>query len=283
MDDYKITDQNDFDFPRRLKGRGWPPRLYYRGLIECKERCVAIVGARAASPEGMKATERLAAELARAEVSVISGGALGIDTAAHRGGLLGRGHTLAVLACGIDQYYPQRNHALFEAMLSSQGAILTPFEVGYAPKRWHFVRRNQLIATMADVVVVVEAGLASGSLHTARFAIKAKIPVAAYSGSPGCEALLSHGAALVSDAGDVLDLFEGKKRNRLLSLPEPGTIEARVVGALRHEPVGLDALCSKTGISAREMTRVLLRLELSSLVLALPGLRYQVSPLLSKH
>jgi DNA processing protein len=132
-------------YPTRLADlRDAPVRLHVRGRLDEPTRSVAIVGTRAASGHGAAAARALAGELAAAGWVVISGGAIGIDAAAHRGALDAGGATVAVLASGLDAPYPHRHHPLFDELCGRGGALVTPFEPGVPPRRWHFVRRNRI-------------------------------------------------------------------------------------------------------------------------------------------
>ena len=269
-------------FPSKLRDLpAWPAELQVQGALQQEGLGVAIVGARAATAAGMQAAHTLAQELASAGHRIISGGALGIDAAAHRGAVSAGGYTLAVMACGLDHYYPRRNQKLFEAILQSGGAMVSPFALGQLPVRWHFVKRNEVIAALADVVVVVEASLASGSLHTARFALLHDRPLGAFGKSPGCESLLSRGVPLVRSAADVLDLASGKPRyKRSGFVPEPGTPEATILARLCGSK-GRSAswLAQSVAMPLRETLRILHRLELASLVVLEPGQLYLRSSL----
>ncbi|MBY0497886.1 MAG: DNA-processing protein DprA [Cyanobacteria bacterium] len=170
---------------------------------------VAVIGARAASQEGLTAAYEIAFDLARAGIVVISGGARGVDSAAHKGALDGGGKTIAVLGTGIDVVYPPENSALFDRIRSS-GLIVTEFTRGSAPEDWHFPRRNRIISGLSRAVVVVEARERSGSLITARLATDQGRDVMAVPGSiiggrnKGANALLKDGAKLVDSAVDIL-------------------------------------------------------------------------------
>lgn len=268
-------------FPTRLADLPkWPEELQVHGSLRSDGVGVAIVGARAASGRGMRAAHDLAADLARRGCRVISGGALGIDSAAHRGALSVGGYTMAIMACGLDQYYPRRNQRIFEALLASGGAMVSPFAMEAKPVRWHFVRRNQVIAALADVVVVVEASTGSGSLHTARFALELGRRLAVLSGSPGCEALLARGVPQVRDAAEVMELLQGIERYAAVTLPDADSPEGRVLAELSHsQSHSAVALSKELGLSLRQVQRVLHGLELRSLVLLQPGQRYVRSPL----
>jgi DNA processing protein len=188
----------------RTKGR-WPPPEGPR---------VAIVGSRRPSPYGEAVAEQLALELARAGVVVISGLALGIDAAAHRGALNAGGVTVAVLGTGVDVIYPSSHTMLAEAIVKGGGALVSQFPDGTAPRRHHFPARNYTIAQLADVVVVVEAAEGSGALITSEAALDLHKEVMAVPGSifsplsVGTHGLLRDGAGLVQNARDVLVALE---------------------------------------------------------------------------
>jgi len=189
------------DLPElRVRGR-WPPPEGPRA---------AIVGSRRPSPYGEAVAEQLGLELARAGVVVISGLALGIDAAAHRGALNGGGVTVAVMGTGVDLIYPAAHSVLAEAIVSGGGALLSQFPDGTAPRRHNFPARNYTMAALADVVVVVEAGEGSGALITAEAALDLHKEVMAVPGSVfsplsvGTHGLIRDGAGLVQNARDVL-------------------------------------------------------------------------------
>jgi DNA processing protein len=175
---------------------------------------VTIVGARRASAYGLRIAERLARDLAAAGVTVVSGMAIGIDAAAHRGALAAGGTTVAVLANGPDVVYPARHGALYGRILAS-GAAVSEYRPGTTAKRWCFPARNRLMAALATVVVIVEAAQPSGSLITADEAARVGRTVGAVPGSvearvaAGTNALLADGAHVIRDARDVLDLLFG--------------------------------------------------------------------------
>jgi DNA processing protein len=168
---------------------------------------VAIIGTRDPDPLGVALASRIAADLAERGVSVISGGALGIDAGAHRGALLADGRTVVVMPAGLEHWYPRRHAALYRDVLSRGGALVSPFHPRTPPASWTFPRRNELLAAMADVVVVVQAPAASGALVCAEAALRLGRRVLAVPGSTadrraqGCNRLLRAGArACVDDA-----------------------------------------------------------------------------------
>ena len=198
-------------YPRLLAEIADPPEcIWIRGNDALLSRLtVAVIGARAASQEGLIAAREISMDLARAGVVVVSGLARGIDSAAHEGALDGGGDTIAVLGTGIDLVYPAENAVLSERIASS-GLLVTEFAPGSHPEDWHFPRRNRIISGLSKAVVVVEAKEKSGSLITARLAADQGRDVMAVPGTivggrnRGANALLRDGAKLVESAVDIL-------------------------------------------------------------------------------
>ncbi len=272
----------DREFPDKLRDLPrWPAELQLQGALLGGGLGVAIVGARAATAAGMETAHDLAAGLASLGHRIISGGALGVDAAAHQGALSAGGYTMAVMACGLDHYYPRRNQKLFDSILKSGGAMVSPFALGQRPLRRHFVQRNAVIAALADIVVVVEASLDSGSLHTARFAIRHGRPLASFGHSPGCLALLARGVPEVRCAADVVALAAGKPRyKRCNFVLEPGTPEALIMATLSDSKAqSASCLALASALPLRQTQRILQRLELECLVLVEPGQHYLRSQL----
>jgi DNA processing protein len=240
---------------------------------------VAIVGSRAASGRAMDMTRRLAAELSEAGAVVVSGGAIGIDAAAHGGALEADGPTVAVLAGGLDAPYPARNRPLFDEIVARGGALVATQPPETPPMRQLFVARNAVIAGMCDAVVVVEAQAGSGSLHTAREAQRLGRLLAAVPGSPAGQALLAQGAAPVECAADLMAALAGRPRSLTVRLPQPGSREARVLAALDGAPRTGAVVAAQIGLPLRDATRALAGLEVEGLALLLPGQSYVRSPL----
>ena len=263
-----------------------PPLLYARGRAELLQRsALAIVGSRNATQQGAANAEAFARTLSEAGLTIVSGLALGIDAAAHRGALQGAGSTIAVLGTGIDVIYPQRNAAL-AAEIAARGLIVSEFALGSAPAAQNFPRRNRLISGLARGCLVVEAALASGSLITARAAADQGRDVFALPGSihsplaKGCHVLIKSGAKLVESAEDVLTELSGFRPSGFASTREPSRAassqaESGLLAHMGHDPVDVDSLCSRAGLSAEQVSSELLRLELDGRVAALPGGLYQ--------
>ena len=228
----------------------------------------------------MALARSISAELAGAGALIVSGGAIGVDSAAHRGALDVGGKTVAVLAGGLDSPYPERNRPLFAEIMAAGGGLLSAQPGGMPPLRGTFVRRNWMIAGMCDAVLVIEAQASSGSLYTASAALELGRVVAAAPGSPGCEALLARGAALVESGDDVLAALRGEPRRPFTHLPEAGSREAVALAALdARSPRSGAAIAERCGMDLREATRALTGLELEGLALLQPGQTYLRSPL----
>ena len=270
----------DSDYPQPLLETPDPPALLYlRGRRELLARAsLAIVGSRNATPQGVSNAEQFARAFSNAGLTIVSGLALGIDAAAHRGGLDGAGSTIAVLGTGADILYPQRNRALGER-IAQEGLIVSEFPLGTPPHGSNFPRRNRVISGLARGCLVVEAALASGSLITARLAAEQGREVFAIPGSihsphsKGCHALIKQGAKLVESAQDLLQELG---MNALAAPPAAG--DAAVTGLLAHlgyDSSDIDTLCARSGLTADVVSAMLLRLELDGKVASLPGGLYQ--------
>lgn len=276
----------DESYPKALLEIPDPPALLYaQGRLELLQApCFAIVGSRNATAQGESNAESFAQALSNAGLVIVSGLALGIDAAAHRGGLAGAASTIAVLGTGVDVVYPRRNAELAKAV-AARGLLLSEFPLGTEPAAHHFPRRNRLISGLARGVLVVEAALASGSLITARAAAEQGRDVFALPGSihsplsKGCHALIKSGAKLVESADDVLSEMSGIRPSGYASTtavkPAPASAPAPLLAHMGHDPVNVDALCQRAGWSAEQVSSELLRLELAGLVAALPGGLYQ--------
>ena len=279
----------DDAYPKALLEISDPPALLYaHGRVELlKLPALAIVGSRNATAQGERNAESFARALSDAGLSIVSGLAAGIDAAAHRGGLAGAASTIAVLGTGVDVVYPRRNAAL-AAQIAQRGLLLSEFPLGAAPAARNFPRRNRLISGLARGCLVVEAAMPSGSLITARAAADQGRDVFAVPGSihsplsKGCHALIKTGAKLVESAEDVLAELSGQGAGgQALTRASDDDDEEDELPAsdllrhMGHDPVGVDALCTRAGMTAEQVAAELLRLELHGSVAALPGGLYQ--------
>jgi DNA processing protein len=207
----------------------------------------------------MDRAHALARHLAVRGVEVVSGGALGVDGAAHRGALAGRGTTTVVLGSGLDVLYPVRHAPLFGAVLARGGTLAGLVRDGTPPQPALFPQRNQLIAALADVVIVIEADLRSGSLSTAAAGRAFGRIVAAWPGSRGCERLLAAGAAIVESESDAELALAGTPRHRAPVAIDPIAVQVRE--AISNGVTGIDQIVRHTGLTVRAVLRALPMIE----------------------
>jgi DNA processing protein len=280
MEGHVVLTLADADYPRPLLEISDPPALLYlRGRRELLARpSLAVVGSRNATPQGVSNAEQFARSFAAAGLTIVSGLALGIDAAAHRGGLDRAGSTIAVLGTGADILYPHGNRTLGER-IAREGLIVSEFPLGTPPHGSNFPRRNRVISGLARGCLVVEAALASGSLVTARLAAEQGREVFAVPGSihsphsKGCHALIKQGAKLVESAQDLLQELgmEGIEA-------APAAANPALTGLLAHlgyDPCDIDTLCARSGLTAAAVSAMLLQLELDGKIASLPGGLYQ--------
>lgn len=281
----------DAAYPPRLLQISDPPvLLYLRGdpaLLQTPT--LAVVGSRNASAQGLSTATDFARTLASRGLTIVSGLALGVDAAAHRGALNHPGgRTVAVIGTGADRIYPARNQALARE-IADLGAIVSEFPLGTPAAAANFPRRNRLISGLALGVLVVEAAPDSGSLITARLAAEQGREVFAIPGSihsplsRGCHRLIREGAKLVETAADVLDELAAFSRAPIppakpkVTAVETGPVDPILTG-LGFDPCDLDTLIERTALPADQLLARLLQLELSGEVAGLPGSRYQRLP-----
>ena len=292
---------DDAEYPMLLRSiPDPPPVLYMKGAIEARDlNAVAIVGSRHCSHYGREQSERMAALLAGAGITVVSGGARGIDSSAHRGALahpLGR--TIAVLGCGVDSVYPPENEMLF-SQIAERGAVVSEFPLGTPPLKENFPRRNRIVSGMSRGVLVIEANLTSGALITARQACDDHgRPVFALPGrvdnelSAGPHALIRDGAVLTANLEDILDnlgpLPEGAMVEQPVSQKAPAPQagepalpfsilsdrQQKVLDGLGADATDVDGIISRTGLAAEVVLQELTLLSLRGKVKRVEGQRY---------
>jgi DNA processing protein len=250
------------ELPERLTAVGWERTLHVRGTLRTAGPAVAIVGARAASVTAMERAHAVAKHLAGRGIHVVSGGALGVDGAAHRGALAGGGTTTVVLGSGIDVLYPSRHARLFEQVVERGGALVSMFPVGTQPRRSTFPQRNKLIAALADAVLVIEADVHSGSLSTARAAKELGRVICAWPGSRGCDRLLAQGAGILESGEDAELAVLGTPRLRPPVELDP--IAQKVADAITSGIVGIDEIVHHTGLPVRAVLRALPQIDRSN-------------------
>lgn len=300
----RILTQNESDYPPLLREiHDPPPFLFVYGTYTQQDHlAVAIVGSRRATPYGRAVAEQMARELSLHGVTILSGGAAGIDTAAHRGTLSAQGRTVAVLGCGVDISYPQENKALFDH-IRRQGALLSEYPYGSQPEMWRFPARNRIISGMAHAILIVEAPKQSGALITARYAAEHGRPLLVTPGnidrpmSVGTNELLREGAIPALESADILQILRiiPKKTQNLQQqrlqfeevpvkadiapkAPAPETLYTdlsptaqKIMQTLSEVPQHLDQIATLTGTDTSAMGMELTLLELSGLVARLPG------------
>ena len=295
-----VTSQDPLYPSQLLNTYDYPAFLYVKGHLKEDDVNVAVVGSRTASTYGKFTTERLCRELVLRGITVISGLARGIDSAAHRGALSGKGRTIAVLGCGLDIVYPPENEKLFDEN-SLQGALISEFPFGTPPNAPNFPARNRIISGISLGVVVVEASEKSGSLITARIALEQGREVFAVpgsidsSGSRGTNKLIKQGAKLIENVEDILEEIlpqvtiapklvkpdqrqkQPEDHQKILNLSSDLVLketEKTVWQVLSQKPVHIDQIITSTGLTAHEVLGILLNLELQGLIEQKPGKTY---------
>lgn len=285
---YQIITLKDPVYPALLREiPDPPPFLYICGTLDGLEKNIAVVGSRNATAYGISATQKLCADLAKFNMTIVSGMAIGIDAAAHQGALAAKGKTIAVLGSGFNNIYPSENLNLFRR-IAEEGAVISEFTLDAEPEAHHFPIRNRIISGMSMGTVVVEATRKSGSLITARLAAEQNREVFAVPGSiqsfksTGTHTLIKQGAKLVENAQDVLEELAGFLGAPLRSedhdpsrkaavLPLLPSDELAVYKVLSAYPEHIDTIVRKTRIEPGKLLGLLLQLELKGMVQQLPG------------
>ena len=273
-------------YPRQLREIHSPPIVLYvwGELSERDQHAIGVIGSRRTSHYGSECAKKLSYQLAYAGLTVISGLARGIDTAAHQGALAAKGRTIAVIGAGLMKLYPPENAALAEKIRSGNGAIVSEFSMEVEPDRQTFPMRNRIISGWSHGILVVEAGLNSGALITASQAVEQGRSVYAVPGhinmpsAHGSNRLIQQGAKLVMDASDILDdlqilLPEKQKFAEMPArpLPELSKEEREVYDSIRATETPIDDITRASGLPTGTVSSTLLRLELKHLVKQLPG------------
>jgi DNA processing protein len=273
-------------YPRQLREiHSAPIVLYVWGeLLERDQHAIAVIGSRRTTHYGLESAKKLSYQLAYAGLTVISGLARGIDTAAHQGALAAKGRTVAVIGSGLSKLYPPENAALAERIRSGNGAVVSEFSMDVEPDRQTFPMRNRIISGWSNGLLVVEAGVNSGALISVTQALEQGRNVYAVPGhintptAIGSNRLIQQGAKLVMDASDILDdlqilLPETKPAAEAATraLPILTDDEAKVYEAIRETETSIDDIASKAELPSGTVSSTLLRLELKKLVKQLPG------------
>jgi len=300
---YTLIKLNEKSYPKNLINiYDPPPELYVRGsYLPQDEKAIAIVGTRKASHYGMTIAKKLGFELASLGITIVSGMALGIDTAAHEGALSANGRTIAVLGCGLDIVYPPSNEDLMHSIIST-GAVVSEFPLGTPPAHWTFPRRNRIISGLSLGVIVVEGHYKSGSMITAKLALDQGREVFAVPGNIEEEAtkgphwLIKQGAKLVESVEDVLEELRMEVPNLIQNSKTcPENIEGvkskkegppradysnltsdeqKIISVLSLEAQPMDNILAETKLSVPQVLNLLTMLEIKGVVKQLPGKRY---------
>ncbi|MFH1868785.1 MAG: DNA-processing protein DprA, partial [Candidatus Omnitrophota bacterium] len=268
------------DYPLNLKQIYAPPvLLYVKGKLDKADtEAVAIVGSRRCTQYGIRTAQRLAKELSSYGITVISGLARGIDTAAHKGSVSVNGKTIAVLGNGLSSVYPRENKELADQIVKN-GALISEFPMDMPPCKENFPQRNRIISGLSKGVVVIEAAEKSGALITADFALNEGRDVFAVPGpagqatSKGTNRLIKEGAKLIEDAKDILSdmgvFFEESGRRKELIFSDP--FEKSIYGAISDEPVDIDTIVETHSLNTKQAKTALLSLEVRGVIKQLPG------------
>lgn len=266
-----------------------PPVLYLRGeYLERDKLAMALVGTRRANSYGRRVAQQFAQDLGKLGFTIVSGLALGIDTAAHKGALKANARTIAVIGSGFANLYPKDNQKLLEEITQS-GCAMTEFAPNVSPAQWTFPQRNRIISGLSRGVLVVEAPIDSGALITAQRALDQGREVFVVpgpitsEGHRGCHKLIKNGAKLVESIDDILEEFrdlqalvQARRERPAPPPPKPvlAPLEDKIFSALDFEPVHFDEIVAKTGLSVGEVSQGLLTLALQQLVQETEGKRY---------
>ena len=291
----------DSTYPPNLKNiYDAPPVVYLRGEIsDADENAVAIVGSRKATPYGLKVAEKLAGELSALGITIVSGMARGIDSAAHKGAISAGGRTIAVLGCGVDIVYPCENRQLMNKIIFN-GGVLSEYPPGEPPQKLNFPARNRIISGLSKGVIIVEAGQISGALITADFALEQGREVFAVPGnidsyySQGTNKLIKQGAKLVGCIDDILEEINIKiddiKRAERIQCVIKDTLECiekcegryngidecqkKILQCIAYGHKHIDNVAIETGMDIGTTSFLLTMLEVKGLVKQLPGMIY---------
>lgn len=285
--DNRVLTLADADYPKALLDIPDPPlMLYAKGRAELLSTpSLAVVGSRNATTQGIVNSEKFSEVLSQAGLTIISGMALGIDTAAHQGGLRGEGSTVAVIGTGADIVYPARNRLLAHK-IAAAGCIISEYPLGMPAISANFPRRNRIISGLSRGVLVIEAAARSGSLITARMAAEQGRDVFAIPGSihsplsKGCHLLIKQGAKLVESAQDVLEELRHHREPSPIAMPPTvddiataagDAAASSILAAMGFDPVAPDVLAERCNMNIADLNAQLLMLELQGLLETLPG------------
>lgn len=281
-----VTTLNDENYPKRLKEiYDPPPLLFFRGRLEPDdETALAVVGTRRPTLYGKQAAEEFAGELARRQITIVSGLALGVDSIAHQAAITAGGRTVAVLGSGLDRenIYPASNRYLANKIAAEGGLLFSEFALGTPPLKHNFPQRNRIISGLSLGVLVIEAGERSGSLITAKFALEQDREVFAVPGSIysplslGANLLIKRGAAAVTGTADILDALDLSEVTAYIDkqIENDTPEEGRILSFLNREPAHIDRLAALTGLPIAKVSGALMTLEMKGRAKNLGGMMY---------
>ena len=284
----EILTEHDAAYPPRLKQIYDPPLvLYVKGQLTSRDHSsVAIVGSRQTTHYGREVARKLSYQLASAGLTVVSGGARGIDSSAHQGALAGQGRTICVLGNGINRVYPPENRQLFDRIVEN-GALITQFPFDRPADRQSFPIRNRIVAGMSLGTVVVEANASSGAMITANMASDYNREVFAVPGqinsprSKGCHRLIKQGAKLCESAEDILTefeyLFPSSRQTGSEKTPDLRPEERQLLGLIDGQETHIDDIVRQSGLSVAAVSVSLLQLEMKGLIAQQPGHLYSTT------
>lgn len=279
----------DAEYPVNLKNiPDPPPVLYIKGNLKKEDRmAMAIVGTRTASNYGLRIAEKFAKELSEHGITIVSGLAMGIDSAAHKGAIKNKGKTIAVFGNSLEEVHPRSNQKLAEEILRSDGCLISEFPLGTKPDKWTFPRRNRIISGLSLGIIVVEGAQDSGALITAKFGLEQGKEVFAVPGSIETDkskaphSLIKDGAKLIENAQDIFDELKHllpatkeKRKSELKNFDALTSGEKKVLDFLSLEPLHIDEISEKTSIDIQSLSALLLDLELNGFIKQLPGKKF---------
>lgn len=271
-----IIDIKDKRYPELLRKINDPPKkLCYKGSWDRDifKNCLAVVGSRRMTNYGEISAEKIVKEVASAGVTIVSGFMYGIDAISHRAALNGGGRTVAVMPCGVNIIHPEYQKELYDDILNNRGLIISEFEKDFPPENWTYPKRNRIVVGISKASFIVEAAIKSGSLITAEFTRKYERKLFALPGpitskvSEGTNYLLKNGASIVTCSKDILDFYNLKVSNlRNKNFRETEGIEKDILELLKREPIEIDDVSRKFGVSVSEIGTTLSLMTMKGLI-----------------
>jgi len=281
-----IIDIKDKKYPELLKKiKGAPKKLYYRGEYDDNifKNCLAVVGSRRLTSYGRRMTQLLVSEIAAAGITIVSGFMYGGDEAAHRATVEVGGRTIAVMPCGIDLIHPEYQEELYQKILDNNGLIISEFPGKSLPLNWMYAARNRIVAGLSKAVLIIEAGINSGTMITANYAKKFDRKIFAVPGpltsevSKGTAQLIKEGAKIVTEAKDVLDFyktnfqfsitnFQSKSKSQIPNSKMTTSLEQKIIGELKREPLAADALAETLKVPVSKISASLSLMQIKGFI-----------------